>query len=102
MIFRSSDERGNGIVMETNYRSEYWVSLRVNNKGDILIDGQMTYYSDSWSYQRREWYIQLADYIINGKTAQMYIIDWDEMGYDRCTKYAYQWLRGEFTVYRLD
>ena len=91
-----------GKKQKPNARNEYWVSLRVGSDGRVWIDTNMTYYSDAWHWSRREKYESLVDYTIRGENAVMYIIDWDEMGYDRCKKYAFQWVTGDCFEYRLD
>lgn len=92
----------NGKKQKPNYRKEYWVSIRLGGDNRIYIDGNMTYYSDIWSKKSREYYERMTDYIINGNSAVMYIIDWDELGYDRCEECAFEWVKGNVYVYRLD
>lgn len=90
------------IKEKPNARNEYWVILREDVNGEIWVDGNTTYYSDAWHWKVREEYFRLVDHIIVGKTATMYIIDYGDLGYDKCKSYAFRWLAGGCIVYRLD
>lgn len=85
-----------------NYRNEYWVLITEDSLGNIWIEPNITFYSDAWHWKTRARYEDLVDYTIQGSRAVMYIIDFSEVGYDRCKECAFKWVKGEFFVYRLD
>ena len=91
-----------GEKKKPNYKREYWVSITDLGNGMSMVDDSMTFYSDTWHYTTVGKYERLVDYTIKGNKATMYIIDWSDLGYDRCKEIAFQWVKGEGVVYRLD
>lgn len=91
-----------GKKIQPNSRNEYWVEIRESVDGELWVDSATTFYSDSWHISTRVRKEQQVDYVIEGNTVVMYIIDWGEIGYDRCKTVAFDYISGNTLVYRLD